>query len=356
LSFRPSIGARQTNRRLKYPMLMFFSIVLRIPTRRRFFLLLSVASMPTFHNRVQAFSSSTVTFFGRKVLRNFSRLDCMLSSMAKSEDADGVVVSRSFENELWLDLRGTAIFPKQALGFLQQVLFDCEEDIDKENRGKCDQPILNVVSRVLLSEEVFAKVVALPEYSLIDFLYVSQTHDLMEMCRDTEQSVSIGRMLACSPRTTIDPLAALDTYALGGWLMIHSEEDDLRDSTAWIQQQISSLVEFLAGRASSSTASASGLLIPSLNTGFDQTSLNGGVAICCPTKNALVQVDSILAQSRYTSVMTTTTDSVVLLPITSSAEFGQSSSSQAALVLPFDALLWRTAIQMRASEGDELDI
>jgi hypothetical protein len=79
----------------------------------------------------------------------------------------------------------------------------------------------------------------------------------------------------------------------------------------------------------------------------------GGLAISCPDKNILLQMNAILMQSLYSSsVLTTVTDSGILLPTGMSQE-SSSASMPRALMIPFDAVLWRTALDLQQSEESQ---
>lgn len=260
------------------------------------------------------------------------------------------------QQQLWLDLRGTVLTPTEAFSFLQQELFD--DDNVNVNAESGLSTITDLIDRVLLEEESFFKLVSSQSNFLdthFDIFYTTSNGDLVAADKQLEQSFPIGRVVSCDDdedTSFIDPILALDVTSRGDWLFIDYEKQlsNEDDATFWVEEKIGSLVEFLSSTSSSFTKSdspplPSGLLVP----GASSQDTSGGLAIRCPNKQTLVQVDATFARSLY-ATMTTVTESGILVPTgISDTSTGTISSIATALVLPFEVLLWKSALELRTT-------
>lgn len=255
--------------------------------------------------------------------------------------------ANSFESsnhQLWLDLRDNAIYPKEATDFLQQVIFGEAGDAPS---------IRDWIDRIVISQEMFEKVIDADTAIPTDLLYVTSDNQLIMNQKERKMSIQTGCVLECTPYTSIDPIAAMETNLKGGWVVIDSHEEDHRTSSIWLQDQISGLLSFLSATSSTAISSESGLLVPP-STKSENSALKGGIAVFCPSKGIVVQMDALLAQL---DLLTTSTDSGILLPSFNSVDESvrHKHRFETALLLPFDALLWRTVLEMRLTDDDNDD-
>jgi hypothetical protein len=268
------------------------------------------------------------------------------------EKTDASATSR---RQLWLDLRGTSLFPHEALGFLQQVF--SRESMDTEDlEDKSDpQLIRNQIDRILVSEDIFLKVQSSKNPDL-DLLHAVKD-DLIRTNRETGQSFPIGKILTCDDESSLDPLLALDTVSQGGWVVIDSDAETNEESIAINkEQQVTSLLQFLSSASTPSLSSGPGtLFLPGLRVdNILASQLRGGIAISCPTKTFLMQMATALQQFRCNDMLTTTTDSGIMLPTGKmNPRVVNSPALQTALVLPFDVQLWKTALDLLQVEDDQ---
>lgn len=258
----------------------------------------------------------------------------------------------SNSRQLWLDLRGTSLFPLEALGFLQQILSEDSNEGIMETMDTSDpRHVQNKIDRILVSEDMFLKVSSsknAQKNQELDLLY-TVNDDLIE--RTGEMSIPIGKILPCHRESTLDPLLALDTVSQSGWVVVdaHAEADD----ESAVQEQVTSLMQFLPSTSAPSFSSGSeSLFLPKMSE--NSAAPSGGVALCCPTKTSLIQMATTLQQFRCSDMMTTTTDSGIVLP-TGMLDPRASGNSRlrTALVVPFEAQLWKVALDLQTMEDDE---
>jgi hypothetical protein len=241
----------------------------------------------------------------------------------------------SSKRQLWLDLRGTMLSPKEAFAFLQQSVFDNAVD---EADGLS---MYDVIDRVLVSEQDFC--VSNNDKEQVDFLYETTNGDLVLNLSETHQSVVMGKVVSCWASDMINPLTTLETTSTGQWIVLDVKTNDDDELISWMQTQVASLLTFLSTTSLSAISLNSGLTIPSGGA------LAGGIAITCPTRKSLCHMDSILTNIMCDTMISSSTDSGILLSTGARDTKDSSSSISAALVLPFDSLLWSTILELHKS-------
>lgn len=265
------------------------------------------------------------------------------TSIDKVREASSVPSNR----QLWLDLRSTSLSPYEAVGFLRQVLV--EEDMEGQEQN--ENFVENSIDRILLSEDVFLKVLNSKNDALqdMDFSYAVQD-DLIHSSREEGHSFPMGKILSCKPDTVLDPMLALDTVSKGGWVVVDSD-DEADEAVLRKAQQVSSLLQFLSSASTSSSTGPDSLFLPGISESIATT--RGGIAICCSTKNFLLQTATALQQLRCADMITTSTESGIILSTGMSARPAGSQPLKAALVLPFDLQLWKIALDLQQMEEDQ---
>ena len=271
-----------------------------------------------------------------------------------SDCLDESELPSSRDREYWLDLRDTAILPNEALEFLEQNLFQEERKEDFEDVSN----IISLVDRIILSEDLFQKALSHESSAKLNLLYSPEGDDILVASDPAmQQSFPTGKVVLCSDSEILDPLEALDTTSDGGWLLVDSEISNERDSMDWLASQVSGLIQFLLSSSGSSngpsTALSSGLLMPTLSGDISGPS-RGGVAILCRNRATFLQTNSALEESLGTAMITTSTDSGIILPTGMPERPGCESRLRTAIVLPFDVMLWETARDLRALSDEIL--
>jgi hypothetical protein len=230
--------------------------------------------------------------------------------------------------EVWLDLRGTAISPREACKFLGELLSEADDGIH----------ITDFMKRVLVDEvDFFQRSDAHDVDDVSSILYASSTErDLIAASDEIKkQSTAFGTILTIQTNQNLDPMLALEiVLEQGRWVLL---EADWNDSVDWICEQVASLYAFLLSYDFS--VEPGSLIVPTLPR---ESRLTGGVAISIPTKAALMKLESTLTTTAFSRQMKSSNKSSVLLPT------GVTDSKlQTALILPFDADLWRLLIDLK---------
>lgn len=276
--------------------------------------------------------------------------------------------------ELWLDLRGMALLPKAAMDYLSENL---EGFVTSGASGS------NMVDRVILSEEAFARWVASSSdqedgMTNPSILYVpSSTNDnnsnldLVFSSPTTRQSVPCGKVIQSQASGALfNPVLALDIVMTeGGWILMESARDT--DDATWLDE-VTSLVTFLmASSVTSSLGSFGGdsaILLPSDEEEVEEqkyaTPVGKGVALACSTVSLLMEVSKLVLTQTSLPTGTTTSEGGILLPasdisINAKEELksiislvegndakGGDDQLPVAVVLPLDIQLWQTALYL----------
>uniref|UniRef100_A0A7S2HI02 Uncharacterized protein n=1 Tax=Helicotheca tamesis TaxID=374047 RepID=A0A7S2HI02_9STRA len=167
----------------------------------------------------------------------------------------------------------------------------------------------------------------------------------------------------------LDPILAMDTITSNKWVLVDTTSSNTKNSETERYESITSLVEFMGGILSSNPSSP--LLLHTTPTTHDDTTNHekGGIALSCTTKQDIFQagvsIQSLLCSQSSSAVQMT--ESGILLPHImerEEAEFeegvvdstmiqrdgddgggvGGGGVIRSAVVLPFDAMLWKSAL------------
>jgi hypothetical protein len=292
-----------------------------------------------------------------------------------SNDACIVNTVRSKKHQLWLDLRETALFPHEALGFLQ------DQCLKQRFKGTDNQGAIlgELIDAILVSPSILDKIVSnerstdrdpdLFDYAL---LYVSDKTRELVMSTALQQSVPIGTVQACDPRTMPDLniTESIETIVhQKDWLMLEIPRSaQSSDSQSWLLKQVSSLLQLTMSSAQtlspeSFEESSSGLFLPGvgkesasfmLDTSDDAEAGGGGIAVACIDRNMFMNVDAILAEHCQSSgdsdvALTSTASGLLLFPdVTDDNEKNQQVRFSTALLLPLELNMWEAAMDMRS--------
>jgi len=281
--------------------------------------------------------------------------------------------------ELWLDLRDTALFPKEAISYLNENL----DGITPE-----------IIDRVILSEKIMDKVIKQEkENTKDDFisLYVpSYSDDLVMSCQQNQQSIPCGKIIMSKRGVMFNPMSAHEIVIdKGGWILLE-RNSDVKESD-WMEE-VSSLMTFLSSSTLSSSTSSSWMLdatpLTPKGSGTGKknddnppikqydTPAGNGMAISCPSRSLLVEIGkAILSQTGLPSG-TYTSPGGIMLPTSNGAlpvldngneilsldkllETGNKNNNEKdhltiALAIPLDIKVWQTAIDLLFTDpGDE---
>jgi hypothetical protein len=289
------------------------------------------------------------------------------------KDACIVNTVRSKKHQLWLDLRETALFPDEALRFLQ------DQCLNQRFKGTDIQGAIlgELIDAILVSPSILDKIVAnerstdsdpdLFDYTL---LYVSDKTRELVMSTALEQSVPIGTVQACDPRSMPDLnfTKSIETIVhRREWLILEIPRSaQSSDSQSWLLKQVSSLLQFTMSSTQTLSSesfeeSSSGLFLPGLgkdSASFmldtsDDTEVGGGIAVTCIDRNMFMNVDAILAQHRQSGdsdvALTSTPSGLLLFPdATDDDKKIQPVRFFTALLLPLELNMWEAALDMRS--------
>jgi hypothetical protein len=237
--------------------------------------------------------------------------------------------------ELWLDLRGTKLTPSEASERLEQDLM-CRGFVD----------------RFLVDTTPTNPATATPSTTTNTLRHDNDNNIIFVQNDKFIQGLEHGGLVLTIPALSgivLDPMPAVDAVQRGEWVLLIEPELSGGESQKR-RDGISSLVQLL-----------SGCVIPSMNNGNFATqatgsiSGSGGIAWCCTTKADILHAGMVVQSLEYVE----STRGGILL--TSSAQDSKTSSSdrttplQRALMLPFDQVLWQTALKFFRESTDNYD-
>ena len=290
--------------------------------------------------------------------------------------------------ELWLDLRDTALLPKAAMDYLSENL---EDFMTSGASGS------NVVDRVILSEEAFARWATSSSEqkdgtTTPSILYVPSTAngntsnlDLILSSPATQQSLPCGKVIQSQASGALfNPVLALDIVMTeGGWILMEPARDT--DEVTWLGE-VTSLVTFLMASSVSSSSGGLGggsaILLPSDEAEAEEqkyaTPVGKGIALACSTASLLMEVSKLILTQTSLPTGTTTSEGGILLPASDSSSnaeedlktiislvdgndpIGDNDQLPVAVVLPLDIQIWQTALYLMSdceatdmNEGDD---
>ena len=254
-----------------------------------------------------------------------------------TEENDPVKHERTTRQH-WLDLRGTAIRPDEALAFFGEFLLEKEK---KDNDST--ESIKDMIDCIIVPEDTFREIPKEIASCSVDLLVVDEDSNLLH---DGKGELK-GTFLA-GDSTFMNPLGSLDLYNRGDWILFECNDVESEELNVWVAQ-ISSLLQLLPATAapqSRRTESPSGLILSSITEGDDDglTQKKGGVGICCATREAVFLVDTLLEQVMSSAGSTESANSgILLLADVNDVTIPMTS----ALILPFDLNLWRAVLELR---------
>lgn len=335
-------------------------------------------------------SDSVTDGTAEKVLRSSAQQQAQ--NATRHARSQSLVDFGSKREQLWLDLRGTAVFPHEALQLLKE---QCSSGGNAKSQTSLDESVLHLIDGVLVSQEMFERIaehesLIIGKQSYLLLYATDNTQELVANAASAQMSIPVGKIVTVSEKQTdsaigtssssIDPVLALDVVIdRKQWLLIDSNHRiDLEESALKFKGRVASLLQFVSASTRSSAASdrvafsSSGLIFPGLAGSSTENSVSGsktgGVAIACPDQNTFIKMDSLLAEFRSSLQTTTTTESGLLVPSQSPADTETSgtlhdaaSLPATALVLPLDLRVWKTALALRrmiheAGEADVFDL
>jgi hypothetical protein len=215
--------------------------------------------------------------------------------------------------ELWLDLRGTRIFPSTAIQRL-------EEDLG----------LSDIVDRIVLWDDGNDNN---KDTNFGNFVFVDANNG--DLSSRPSGKVT-GRLMSLAAHGYTDPMVAIETNAKGGWVLLDSK--DVSDNDVRMSG-LESLVGLLVACSASGSAGVVVLGEPKKDSTMESSFENGGIALTCATKADVFHAAATLQALQSSS---TTTSSGILVA-NSSSEVSDTLRLQSAAVLPFDDLLWATA-------------
>lgn len=269
--------------------------------------------------------------------------------------------------ELWLDLRDTSMPPLAALLHLTNDLWD--EYIPPSNKSFIvDKVIMNKnhfqnlsqlvsdireefedeIGLVVVENEVEIPIIGQDDNGSDSALY--SDNKLIFEINELELMIPLGKCIEISKdrdgvvNSNINPMPILEIVSDRKWVVLDSEEDVDKNS-------ICSLVEFLVnGVKTFGNFSLGGEDEVSLASS-DLSNPNGGIGIACNDEGNVVEMAALLRSLGGNKIETT--DSGIIFQSSSDniriyqgGEEDQSSSTTGlgyAIVMPFDAMLWKTA-------------
>jgi hypothetical protein len=303
---------------------------------------------------VASFALTRPAFRGNEGIRRF----LLKSSLARlNEDVfvDSLISSREKKaTELWLDLRGTAIYPSAAISYLMEQLIDDEYD------PSLPEGASNPIDRVLLSNQMFQRLLNTPDNPLVgtEIMYLPDDGDgLVVSSHEGMSSFPCGKIYEMpkdSGMVLADPMSAIETISQGNWAVLVDEESGI-DSDSEVNR-VDSIASFLSLAVAATGGPIlldgnSGLLLKSSE--YEETTEIGGVAVRCSNKAMVIQLASVVQEIQAGSSMAST-ESGILIQSTSDSD-SSSPSLQTALLLPFDVVMWKTALLIYGEIPQEED-
>ena len=298
-----------------------------------------IGSLPT----AASFALTRPAFRGNERIQRFQ----LKSSLARPDEdvsADSLISSQEKKGtELWLDLRGTALYPSAAISYLMEQLTDDEYDPSLVEGAP------NPVDRVLLSDQMFQRLLNNPDRPLegTKIIYLPDDSDgLVVSSHEGISSFPCGKIFEMpkdSDMVLADPMSAIEIISQGNWAVLVDEKSGI-DSDSEVNR-IDSIASFLdlavAATGGPILVDGSGLLLKSSE--YKDTTVIGGVAVRCSNKAMVIRVASVVQDIQASSSMSTETESGILIQSTSDSDRSL-PSLQTALLLPFDVVMWKTAL------------
>lgn len=281
------------------------------------------------------------------------------------------------EMEFWLDLRDTALTPQDALSYLYKELssdyssYGWEVITKQEEEATSVYPtvvIPDMFQRILLDDNVHLKKKKKNIFSMhnLDVIYhSSETNILQSETRLSRQESSVsssifGKSLPISSSSDIMmyPMTAMECLSTHQWVLLdYSKNFPSQDETERITK-VSDLIQFLSLSTKNSSSGwlqsgGSGLILTSSDMENQSTTSDeiggGGIAVVCKTRTDLLKAGVALQQYQFSTSflssqsISTSASGIAFVESTSrSSERCFENQPLVAMVLPFDASLWKT--------------
>jgi hypothetical protein len=339
-------------------------------------------SRQSYSTSVYAIPQPELTTFDVEVLDRNGKINATTQLLDETIPDAPTTFHSTNQQQFWLDLRDTALFPDEALRFLQDQCLDDRDDKQSIVR--------RLVDAVLVSSTMFDKVVAsncdvnASSLDRHDFKLLYMTDDLQELIFDTpitQQSMKVGKSVYYHEKENvdIDLVTTFETVVQQRqWLLL--EEKDLRHTqqssssvSPWMLKQIASLFQFMSAANTGLTdddfeASPSGLLLPNatkvikarerqhtvLDDSIGGIPLYGGIAIACTDRQSFVNIDATMAEFRNAALIgTLTTSSGLSIPSENGKDVPETVFCTA-LVLPLDVSIWELAFNLRLIDEEQI--
>ena len=300
-------------------------------------LLLSLLFLTSTNMVVQAF----VSRHHHKTYQKLQHLSSVSCVQGAGTTTTGLYASTAAiaTTELWLDLRGTKLTPSEASERLEQDLM-CRHFVDRI-----------VVDMTPTNPTIKG---AAATASMTSTLRDDNKNNIIVVQNDKFlQGLEQGGLVLTIPAESgivLDPMPAVDAVLRGEWVLLIQSELSGGESQKR-RDGISSLVQLLSGCA-----------VPSLNASKFASHAtgsiiggSGGIAWCCTTKADILHAGMVVQSLEYVE----STKGGILL--TASAEdltmlgTDRTNPLQRALMLPFDQVLWQTALKFFRESIDDYD-
>jgi hypothetical protein len=240
-----------------------------------------------------------------------------LKSLNQDEDTN----CASSVVELWLDLRQSSIPPKAALMYLSNDLWD-EYTVPDHKTFLVDKVVMNDKSDLSsairdVNEEFEDKI----------GMIVSDNDQIYEVQQESMTRISIGRVFPVIEKEkgivniNENPLPILDKIADGKWSIIDEEAQGTENTKSAIR----SIVELASNSLGGYSASSS--------------SIGGGIAVSCNSDGDILNMCALVVSLGGTF---SETDSGILVK-TENSTSPKTNKLQYAILIPFEACLWKTA-------------
>jgi hypothetical protein len=240
-----------------------------------------------------------------------------LKSLNQDEDTN----CASSVVELWLDLRQSSIPPKAALMYLSNDLWD-EYTVPDHKTFLVDKVVMNDKSDLSsairdVNEEFEDKI----------GIIVSDNDQIYEVQQESMTRISIGRVFPVIEKEkgivniNENPLPILDKIADGKWSIIDEEAQGTENTKSAIR----SIVELASNSLGGYSASSS--------------SIGGGIAVSCNSDGDILNMCALVESLGGTF---SETDSGILVK-TENSTSPKTNKLQYAILIPFEACLWKTA-------------
>jgi len=235
--------------------------------------------------------------------------------------------------ELWLDLRQTNISPQAALLHLTNDLWD--EFVAPENKSfLIDKILVNNINSENQRKQVVEDII--DEYEdEIEVLFQESSDGVIttfQSAQDSKMSMEeCGRIFKIFDENTgkvnvyVNPLPALEVTSCGQWLVLDTSGVENKNDR---NEAIQSLMQLCKG---------------GLSTSFKE---RGGIAIDCSSNSEIFEAGALIKSMAEDGKDYMATDSGILLQSNQrnkeTSFQKQIKETKYALLIPFDAVLWKT--------------